>query len=413
MASDMDPNRLSDFWGIKKKGIALGVGRPYRKGFLGLELSGKLKPPWMKEGVLKIPFPETFLGMGAKCLASFSYEKERVPAISLEGEEVVFNFNPRKTLDFLLNERYLKPRRPFYTRLPINYSKLPRGIRALGAGRGKVEDAFPSWPIEGSVETIRWAFLESLEILHGKIETKPFWPRGGFCATLTHDVDTGKGFENIGHFVDIEESLGMTSCWNVVGKGYEKDFRVLDGLIRGGHEIGLHDVRHDNRIAFLGEEKIRRRIREAEGFMKRYSIKGFRSPSMLRSDGLFKVLGEFFLYDSSVPDTERFSQIGKANGCCSVFPFFRGGILEIPLTVPQDSCLLKTYRPKEIFSVWREKVDWIARVGGLACINTHPDPHFSGNPEMLRVYERFLKYLKRKRPWLANPSEVAKWWLKR
>lgn len=413
----MDLKGLFGFWGVRPRGgIELGSGEPYREGMLGLELSGRVKPPWMKGESIRIPFPETFRGGEGKPLAFFSWEGERVPAISLRDGKVVFNFDPGKTVNCLLGEGYLKPKRPFYTRLPLNYSRFPRRVRAgLGRmGRGsETREGFPSWPIEESVEAIRWAFLKSLEILHGKMEVNAFWPEGRFCVSLTHDVDSGRGFENIEYFREIEEGLGLKSCWYIVGGGYKKDFRVLDGLARSGNEIGLHGIKHDNRIAFLGEGKIRKRIMGAGPLIKRYSIKGFRSPSLLRSPELSRAESGIFKYDSSVPDTERFSQISPANGCCSVFPFFREGMLEIPLTVPQDACLLKIHGPERILEVWKEKLDWISRVGGLACINTHTDSHFSGNPGMLGVYEKLLKYMKGKRPWFANPSGVAEWWLKR
>ena len=140
----------------------------------------------------------------------------------------------------------------------------------------------------------------------------------------------------------------------------------------------------------------------------------FSNPSLLRSGRLFGILPQFFDYDSSIPDTEIYSPIGNHNGCCTVFPFFINNLLELPLTIPQDAVLLNLgFSPEKIFSVWINKLNWIKSIGALAVVNTHPDPHYSGNTKMSKLYEKFIEnVVKDPNAWIANPCEIAEYWIK-
>lgn len=124
------------------------------------------------------------------------------------------------------------------------------------------------------------------------------------------------------------------------------------------------------------------------------------------SRGLLNVMSEYFLYDTSIPDVEL------AGGCGSLFPFFIGGLLEIPLTVPMDSTLISLgFSPQEILVIWREKIRFIKAHGGAAVVTTHTDTHFSGNTKMLQVYESLISELSAdKDAWIARAVDLAHFW---
>ena len=48
------------------------------------------------------------------------------------------------------------------------------------------------------------------------------------------------------------------------------------------------------------------------------------------------------LYDSSFPDTYPFEP--QAGGCCSIFPFFLGDLVELPITLVQDHTMWEILR---------------------------------------------------------------------
>jgi hypothetical protein len=88
------------------------------------------------------------------------------------------------------------------------------------------------------------------------------------------------------------------------------------------------------------------------------------------------------LYDSSFPDTDPFEP--QPGGCCSIFPFFLGDLVELPITLPQDHTLWEILR-KDSIEHWTRKSDWIVANGGMINLITHPD-------------------------YLDTPREVAAWW---
>jgi peptidoglycan/xylan/chitin deacetylase (PgdA/CDA1 family) len=265
--------------------------------------------------------------------------------------------------------------------------------------------------MEPSVEALKYLILK---LTNKKISGENFWPYNKkYAITLTHDVDTEKGFKNIPMLLKIEEKYNITSSWNIVGHSYKLEFKYIDNLVEQGHEIVLHGFNHDNKLAYIKNEDIELRFQKCLELLQRYNIKGFRSPSLLRSDRLFGILPKYFQYDSSIPDTEIYSPIGNRNGCCSVFPFFINNLLELPLTIPQDAVLLNLgYSPEKIFSAWINKLNWIKSIGALAVVNTHPDPHYSGNAKMSKLYEKFIETIvKDPNAWIANPCEIAKYWI--
>ena len=418
---------LASFWGIPSrgaKGIPVSVNRKNPAGgmLLRLNVSEKMKPPWLSRDESPLVFfPEvSFDELEGTPLAWFLKDGRKIPAIARKGMKVTFNFDPEETIRFLISESYYVHEKPFYMKVPINYTSLPRFLRAFLntlriMAKKKDMPPFPSWPAEKSVELIRWLFLRSVEQSIGrKPKTRPFWPDGRkYCVVLTHDVDSRSGMANVRETAALEDSRGLKSCWNIVGDLYRIDHSLLADLISRGHEIGLHGVRHDNRIAFLGRDGIKKRLSSCLDLVRKYSIRGFRSPSLLRSEDMFAVLKEHFDYDSSVPDTEKFSQISMLNGCCTVFPYSINGLVELPITIPQDACLLKEMGPEKVLEVWRSKIKFVKQAGGLVNICTHPDSFFSGTAEMKHVYSRLLDELSSdKDAWLALPRDAASHWRK-
>jgi hypothetical protein len=73
------------------------------------------------------------------------------------------------------------------------------------------------------------------------------------------------------------------------------------------------------------------------------------------------------------------------------------GYVELPYTLPQDSTMFLLMREPNT-EIWFNKLDWIARHGGMALLNVHPDyldfdpQHKSAIHYPLDRYESFLRH---------------------
>lgn len=379
---------------------------------VGLELSGDLRPPWLGNGnLISIIMPEIYKNnANGEVVAYFITKQGRLPAIVQNGKEMVFNFDPAKTISFLLNECYLVPRKPVYKFLPFNYQLIPGPMRrfvkqltVLGARRKLAAEGFPSWPVEASVEAMR--YILSLG--------KPYlsWPGAKkFAAVFSHDIDTHDGFLNIDKFFAIEAKRGILSSWFVVASIFSKHTAQLKDLKSAGFEIGCHGYLHDNKLVSLPKDKMKESVLRCSDMINALDAKGFRSPALFRSKDLFEALEGVFMYDSSVPDTEVFLQHAPRSGCCSVFPYkTHNGLPEVPITMPLDSTLLALgLTPDEMLEVWKSKIDWIKKVGGVAHFLNHAESYYSGNGKMLGLYERLVDYIYADKDcWIARASDIA------
>jgi peptidoglycan/xylan/chitin deacetylase (PgdA/CDA1 family) len=320
-------------------------------------------------------------------------------------------FDPDAAVAALTERASLTPRPPLSARLPFRYRRVPEPLRrlvrsVLVRGRRRGAAGFPAWPVEPSVEVLRTIHLRARQATEPALSPAPFWPEGKrFALVLTHDVDSGDGLRIGEALAAMEQARGLRSTWYVVGRDWPVDSDRLDALRAAGHEIGLHDAHHDNRGPFLDPAQLGARLDECSDLIERHGMRGYRSPSMLRTDALYAALAGRFAYDTSIPDT---GLLPAPNGCATVFPIRRGEMPVLPLTLPPDGQLAGMgLDAAEIARRWIAKAEWIARAGGIAMALTHPEPGFSAEPELQRAYERFLDWAAaRDDAWHATAAEV-------
>ena len=107
--------------------------------------------------------------------------------------------------------------------------------------------------------------------------------------------------------------------------------------------------------------------------IERFGAVGFRSPATHR---VFEWLGELPVeYDCSIPHSDPYEP--QPGGCCSVWPFFIGDVVELPYTLPQDHTLFTVLGHRTI-DVWLEQVERLVKLNGLLQFVTHPDPGYLG-----------------------------------
>jgi glycosyltransferase involved in cell wall biosynthesis len=265
-------------------------------------------------------------------------------------------------------------------------------------------------------------------IMPGSEQTPPGWqgwPDGKkFALVLTHDVEGPVGLRRCRRLAQLESELGFRSCFNFIPAGqYAVPSELREELASEGFEIGVHDLHHDGRLyrtwrGFVGKAK------QINEYLADWNAEGFRSGFMLHKlDWLHQLT---IRYDMSTFDTDPFEP--QPEGRHTIFPFFiarpqtnhqtndsREGYLELPYTLPQDSTLFLLLR-HETSEVWIRKLDWIAKHGGMALLDTHPDYMAFQQPADASIeypverYREFLQYVHDKYAeacWHALPREVA------
>jgi hypothetical protein len=264
--------------------------------------------------------------------------------------------------------------------------------------------AFPRWPLETALHDLYELLFDLLaDATDGPIPFIAPWPNGSeWAVVLTHDVETQVGHDQVHLMRRQEERHGLHSSWNFVPRRYETDALLLDELRSRGFEIGVHGLYHDGRD-LESETMLRRRLPEIRAWAEQWGAVGFRSPATHRDWRLMPLLG--FDYDSSSPDTDPYEP--QAGGCCSLFPFFNGDLVELPITLPQDHTLFVILGLDE--QMWIEKAEAIRDRGGMALLITHPD--YMLGEDRLAAYDRFLSFVRdAESAWHALPRDIAQWW---
>lgn len=266
---------------------------------------------------------------------------------------------------------------------------------------------FPQWPLDTSVARLLRFYAFALLLVRGETEAefRWFWPAPHRAALiLTHDVESAEGLRLALELADLEQSHGFRSSFNL-GAWYEIDPGVIRELTERGFEIGLHGLRHD-RSLFSSRSAFDAQRPQLASMAADLGAEGFRSPATHR---VFEWLAELPVsYDCSIPHSDPFEP--QPGGCCSIWPFFVGDVVELPYTLPQDYTLftlLSNQSPK----LWFEQADRIVKEHGLIQALTHPDPGYLGSPANRDRYRDLLIALsEREEIWKPLPREVAAWW---
>lgn len=321
----------------------------------------------------------------------------------------------------------------YYFAKPVLPWQLRMTMRRLAAQR-TLKSCAGRWPINLSAGQIPASW--------------PGWPNGKrFAVVLTHDVEGPTGLSQCEGVLKLEQEKGFRSSFNFIPEG---DYRVtpeLRALItRNGFEVGVHDLKHDGKL-FHSRADFHDKAARINHYLREWGASGYRSGFMLRNLSWLQDLD--IRYDSSTFDTDPFEP--QPDGTGTIFPFWvpspaesgasegtsrpgptsnnhaaslshkensaraRGGYVELPYTLPQDSTLFLLLREMSP-DTWIRKADWIAQHGGMILLNVHPDYlRFPGNALSARTYpvehySRLLDHINRTYAgqfWQALPREVA------
>ena len=308
-----------------------------------------------------------------------------------------------------------RPKRLYYELRPF----LPGRVRPLLRlfMRGRQQDAFPlGWPVEDRYVCFVYEVLAGIQRCLATVRPVPFWPsEASFAFVITHDVEAAVGQSHVRALAAVDERYGFRSSFNFVPELYQVDHALLAELRQRGFEIGVHGLKHDGKL-FSTQAEFERRAAAINRYLKEWDAVGFRAPFTHRNPEWMQSLE--IEYDLSFFDTDPYETI--SGGTMSIWPFFCGRFVELPYTLVQDHALFES-AGQATAQLWLEKVDFIARWGGMALLNAHPD-HLR-QPERLAVYESFLQQMAERirrsqagdspTCWHALPRDIARWWWSR
>ncbi len=320
----------------------------------------------------------------------------------------------------------------YYNLKPLIPRSLRLGIRSWVTLR-KRERFGKTWPILPGSET--------------PPEGWPGWPSGKkFALVLSHDVEGQGGVDKSRRLMELEAGLGYRSSFNFIPEGdYRVSKELRDELTANGFEVGVHDLHHDGKL-YRSRAGFAEKAARINHYLSDWSAVGFRSGFMLHN---LDWIGDLnVLYDASTFDTDPFepqpdcagtifpfwvprlapsvvlSSKANENGLVasdyssiphSAQPYFGGGYVELPYTLPQDSTVFLLLRERHP-DIWFQKLDWIARHGGMALLNLHPDyVRFGSEPASPSTfpadcYASFLQYARQRYGdsfWQPLPRELA------
>jgi len=248
----------------------------------------------------------------------------------------------------------------------------------------------------------------------GRLERVPFiwfWPHGApAAAVMTHDVETSAGLDFIPNLMDVDDEFGIKTSFQLVPEQrYTVSKSVLETIRKRQCEVNVHGLDHDGNL-FRDRKTFAEQCKQINRYVQEFEAEGFRSPCMYRNLHWYDELD--VSYDMSVPNVAHLEP--QRGGCCTVFPYFIGNILELPLTTIQDYSLFSILGDYSI-ELWKTQIERIAEKHGLISFITHPDYLIA--PKPLNVYKALLAHLadlrREKNIWIARPGEVNRWWRQR
>ena len=347
--------------------------------------------------------------------------RDTLHTVVRDGDQLVLPFDPNEVIDNFRLERYPSSQMGkveralksiYYGLRPLTNLALRRTIQKLRAAHWQKKQ-FPRWPVDTGVENIcEKLFLLSIEARGvDRIPFIWFWPEGARgCITMTHDVESAVGRDFCAQLLDIDSAFGIKSSYQIVPEGrYSVTAEFLNRLRAQGSEICVQDLNHDGRL-FDERDQFRRRALSINRYGREYGARGFRSAVLYRNPDWYGDLD--FSFDMSIPNVASLDP--QRGGCCTVFPYFIGDMLELPVTAIQDYSLFHVLSAYSI-DLWRLQLEMILARNGLASFIVHPDYVIESNAQA--VYKDLLAMLveagRRDALWFALPSQVDRWWRQR
>lgn len=339
-------------------------------------------------------------------------EKDGMAVLPFDPNEVITNllwekyFNPSPSLINDLVYRAYYAMRPL---LPVSVRRHLQRVRLNASRNAK----FPHWPLDYTTDRLLDKLLALSLKTKGREDTAfiSFWPDGvQSCAIMTHDVETDTGLRFCPTLMDIDDSYGIKSSFQLVPEErYVVTETVLNSFRERGFEVNVHDFNHDGHL-YSDREQFQYRSQKINEYARTFKASGFRSGAMYRNMDWYDAFE--FDYDMSVPTVGHLE--AQSGGCCTLRPYFINNIVELPLTTTQDYSLFHILGQYSI-DLWKQQIDAIVERSGLVSFIVHPDYIIERKAQ--DTYKALLAYLAQLRDEgklkICLPGQVAQWWKQR
>ena len=346
---------------------------------------------------------------------------DQMTMMGFEGATGSLPFNLSEVANSLRFERYVNGasragwkklvREAYYFLRPALPVPIRRHLQRASL-KGWDTKSFPQWPVDRTVDRMfETGMALSLRRHQCIIPFVWFWPEGkAGCAIMTHDVETASGLDFVGQLMDLDDSFGIKSSFQIIPESrYTAGEDLLSTIRQRGFEINVHDLKHDGHL-FDDQTKFRDQAERINEYAAKFGSRGFRSGVLYRRLDWYDAFE--FSYDMSVPNVGHLDP--QPGGCCTVMPFYIGNILELPLTTVQDYSLFNILRTYSV-DLWQQQIDLISKGHGLMSFNVHPD--YLDNTRAKNTYKDLLHTLATLRAtadlWTPLPGEVDSWWRQR
>ncbi len=264
-----------------------------------------------------------------------------------------------------------------------------------------------------------------------------FQRRGpGFVIERGRSVINRYGFSSknaikrIDRIMDCLSDFNCSPTFPVPGMVVEKHPNFIRSLQDRGAEIAVHGYNHINLSELKADLAVKQLLKAVDVFVK-YDlvVHGFRAPYLSSNDEIIDSLPEnIFDYSSNQAvrwdiiqkngdheESDLFSTINKfyipeAAKRLRCLPWLRSGLIEIPVSVPDDLQMMDGlgYQESEITEAWLNLVDYTYQRGEVFNLMFHPEL----SVECLEPFSKLLDKARSYKPgiWLARLCDIAGWW---
>jgi peptidoglycan/xylan/chitin deacetylase (PgdA/CDA1 family) len=232
-------------------------------------------------------------------------------------------------------------------------------------------------------------------------------------------------------YADVAADYGAHPSLPITAGVMDRNPWVAHHLAERGVELCVHGYVHTD-MSRLTPDQQHHHIDKAVGLFRKHGVDfaGFRSPYLRYDDAtLAAVEAAGFDYDSNLPfyweprrtlcNLKVYEEDGLRRGLrfyrpvtypadCSL-PRFFGGLVEIPVSLPDDEILLDRmgWDPKRIGEVWKEMAGTALERGELLTLQLHPERIELLEPSLRQVLDLAKSS---GRFWFATLGEISQWW---
>ena len=227
-------------------------------------------------------------------------------------------------------------------------------------------------------------------------------------------------------FEKVFTRKGIKAAFFVTGTVLDRHNDLVDQLVSQEHCLGVHGQYHVRMDCFSRRAQEKMAASGADLFRKNgLDPRGFRPPYLnYNQDTLAALEGAGYSWtscrylldgnpeplDGSAGRLDELYHISSLDDIVSV-PSFESGLLDIPVTGPDDELMIDRYRisdPAKMHDIWSQTWRRCRENGELYHLMFHPERFALLSPEVRRLIESMEK--DQMRPWIASLGEISGWW---